>query len=245
MTVPLVSPPLNAEAPSSATTKDALKQLPPPAAKLKLQSTSAIALGTQWENNRPLWIFGYGSIIYRVDFPVEASIFGFIRGRKRAFLQESHDHRGTEENPGRVCTLIPCHEWNQMFENDKVDDPEQEVCWGVAYKVESGKEREVKDHLDYREKDGYTIDFVDVYTEEGKPPVLSDVMVYVGVSTNPSFAGASSIEDTARVIARAEGPSGTNREYLFKLCNALRERKPGSLDPYLAALEKRVAELIE
>ncbi|KAJ1956503.1 hypothetical protein EC988_001314 [Linderina pennispora] len=227
MTVPLVAKQLTGDA----------------AAAVAAITTSkpTMALGTPWENNKPLWVFGYGSIIHKVDFPVEASVFGFIRGRKRAFLQDSHDHRGTEENPGRVCTLIPVAEWNRMFRQSV--DPHSSVCWGVAYKVQSGKEAEVKKHLDYREKDGYTIDFVDVFEEEGIPPVLRNVMVYVGVSDNPSFAGASSIEETATIIAKAEGPSGTNREYLFRLCNALRERRDDALDPYLRELEERVKEL--
>ncbi|KAI7820211.1 ChaC-like protein [Kickxella alabastrina] len=204
---------------------------------------TTIALGTPWENNQPLWVFGYGSIIYRVDFPVEEQVFGYIKGRKRAFLQESHDHRGTDENPGRVCTLIPACEWNIIFSKDTVAD--DVACWGMAYKVKSGMERAVKEHLDFREKDGYTIDFVDVFgSDSDTVPVLSQVMVYVGVSSNPSFAGASSIEDTAWVIARAEGPSGTNREYLFKLCNALRDKDPDAVDPYLAQLEMMVNNII-
>ncbi|KAJ2412602.1 Cation transport regulator-like protein 2 [Coemansia sp. RSA 2530] len=133
--------------------------------------------------------------MYRVDFPVEEQVVGYIHGRKRAFLQKSHDHRGTPLEPGRVCTLLPA--------------ATESVCWGVAYKVEAGRESEVKALLDYREKDGYSIEFINVH---GKHGVLPNVMVYVGVSTNPSFAGDSSLEDTARVIARAVGPSGSNRD---------------------------------
>ncbi|KAJ1831049.1 hypothetical protein IWW55_002733 [Coemansia sp. RSA 2706] len=213
-----------------------------PTEPLSSITTQGIALGTPWHPTRPLWVFGYGSIIYRVDFPVEAQVFGFIHRRKRAFLQKSHDHRGTEENPGRVCTLIPHDEWNRMFPEEPADA--REVCWGVAYKVKQGMEQEVKRHLDYREKDGYTIDFVDVYAEVGGRPLVEGVMVYVGVSSNPSFAGTSSLEDTAKVIARAEGPSGTNREYLFRLCDSLRQHRPDALDPYLARLEALVKSYI-
>ncbi|KAJ2074893.1 Cation transport regulator-like protein 2 [Coemansia sp. S155-1] len=189
-----------------------------------------VSLGTPWEQGRALWVFGYGSLMYRVDFPIEAQVFGYIHGRKRAFLQKSHDHRGTPSQPGRVCTLLPA------------TDSIESVCWGVAYKVESGKEHEVKALLDYREKDGYSIEFVSVYTKQG---VLGDVMVYVGVSSNPSFAGESSIEDTAQVIARAEGPSGSNREYLYKLCNTLRQLSHEGVvvDEYLLELELRVGEI--
>ncbi|KAJ2857097.1 hypothetical protein J3B02_001220 [Coemansia erecta] len=207
----------------------------------------AVALGTPWEANQPLWVFGYGSIIYRVDFPIEAQVFGFIKGKQRAFLQESHDHRGTETSPGRVCTLIPAQEWNSMFVHDPTTPNinSESRCWGMAYKVKSGMEQDVKEHLDYREKDGYAIDFVQVFDGKSEEPVLNDVMVYVGNSDNPSFAGASSVLDTAKVIAHAEGPSGTSRDYLFHLCNALREKRPDAVDPYLANLEKIVKEIIK
>ncbi|KAJ2711787.1 hypothetical protein H4R19_003078 [Coemansia spiralis] len=197
--------------------------------------------GAEWEAGQELWVFGYGSIIYRVDFPVESQVFGFIRGRKRAFLQDSHDHRGTETDPGRVCTLVPHSEWDSMFPGEPAAG---EVCWGVAYKIQRGKEQAVKLHLDYREKDGYSEDYVDVFTGHNAPAVLCKVLVYVGVSANPSFAGPSSIEHTAQIIARAEGPSGTNRDYLFRLCAALRERRADALEPYLAQLEARVKQLV-
>ncbi|KAJ2485638.1 Cation transport regulator-like protein 2 [Coemansia sp. RSA 2050] len=182
-----------------------------------------VELGTPWENGRPLWVFGYGSLMYRVDFPIEAKVAGYIHGRRRAFLQKSHDHRGTALQPGRVCTLLPT--------------TSESVCWGVAYKVQAGKESEVKAQLDHREKDGYSIEFISVHSKHG---VLHNVMVYVGVCTNPSFAGDSSLEDTAQVIARAEGPSGSNREYLYMLCDTLRGLEGAVIDEYLVELERLV-----
>ncbi|KAJ2785250.1 Cation transport regulator-like protein 2 [Coemansia interrupta] len=205
------------------------------------------ALGAPWPANRPLWVFGYGSLIYRVDFPVEAQRIGYIKGHRRAFLQKSHDHRGTPEHPGRVCTLIEHSSWADLFPNDDDKDTaakttaEEEVCWGVAYRIKSGMEQQVKRHLDHREKDGYSVAFLDVFGRESdRRPVLQDVVVYVGETHNPSFAGASSLEDTARVVAHAQGPSGSNREYLFRLCDALRQLGPDALDPYLAHLETLV-----
>ncbi|KAJ2892623.1 Cation transport regulator-like protein 2 [Coemansia aciculifera] len=186
-----------------------------------------IPLGSPWEPGRALWVFGYGSLMYRVDFPIDQQVFGFIKGRYRAFLQKSHDHRGTPQQPGRVCTLL-------------ANSHRESVCWGVAYKVKAGMEAEVKELLDFREKDGYTIEFVSVFTKAGAV-VCEDAVVYVGVSSNPSFAKdhESSIDATAQVIARAVGPSGSNREYLFKLIEALRKN---GVEPeaYLQELEHKV-----
>ncbi|KAJ2515883.1 hypothetical protein GGI11_003624 [Coemansia sp. RSA 2049] len=211
-------------------------------------------LGSEWPQGQALWVFGYGSIIYRVDFPVEAQVFGQIRNQRRAFLQESHDHRGTEENPGRVCTLVAEAEWNSIFppSSDAKRISNNNIpgagigCWGMAYKVKSGMEQQVKAHLDHREKDGYSIDFVDVFaSQNAAEPVLRNVMVYVGVKTNPSFTRAPSLEATAAVIARAVGPSGTNREYLYRLCDALRTHHPDAMDAYLLQLEAMVRALGE
>src|SRR5690625_4933303 len=112
-----------------------------------------------------LWVFGYGSLIFKTDFPYLERRPARISGWARRFWQGSHDHRGTPEAPGRVVTLIP---------------QEDAVCEGMAYLIS----QEVLDHLDYREKNGYLralveMTFPDSTTAEG--------LVYIATQDNAAF----------------------------------------------------------
>ncbi|KAJ1974257.1 hypothetical protein H4R34_004785 [Dimargaris verticillata] len=177
-----------------------------------------------------MWVFGYGSLIWKVDFPVEKHI---------TIMRGSHDHRGTADKPGRVVTLIP-HDQLGHF-NDQHDD---ELTWGVAYKVAEAEVEAVRQHLDHREKNGYTVHKVHIYHPEYDHPVVEDALVYIGTSENEAFLGPADAEIIAKQILSSIGPSGPNIDYLLNLCQALRDLHPTALDSHMIELEQCVVKAL-
>ncbi len=165
-----------------------------------------------------IWLFGYGSLIYKVDFPFIQQSAGYITGWQRRFWQGSHDHRGTPEQPGRVVTLIPAAGIH---------------CFGMAYQVTA----DVFEHLDHREKNGYLRHEVAITLTDDKQArreVLG--LIYIADESNEAYLGPASEEDIAMHIANSSGPSGENSEYLLSLAKSLREL--GAVDEHVFAIEK-------
>jgi len=183
-------------------------------------------MAEQQQQQTDLWIFGYGSLIWKPPPHTQEAIPGFIRGYIRRFWQASEDHRGTPEAPGRVVTLIPREEWATM--KDYHQTPEYDVTWGVVYKIDPRYRGKVQQDLDFREKNGYTIHNVDVYEHENAPkPRVRDAFVYIGTVENPQFVGpAQDAASLARHIFHSVGPSGPNKDYLYKLAHELQQLSP-------------------
>ncbi len=163
-----------------------------------------------------VWLFGYGSLIYKTGFPYLERRPASIRGWARRFWQGSHDHRGTPDRPGRVATLV------------REDGAE---CVGMAYRVAPS----TFGQLDVREKNGYLrfttpLHFGDASQVEG--------LVYIATADNEAWLGPASEHAIARHIADSSGPSGPNSEYLLKLADSLREL--GARDAHVFALESRL-----
>jgi len=192
---------------------------------------------------QPYVVFGYGSLIFKPPQHVKSQSPGFLKGYVRRFAQASHDHRGTPERPGRVVTLIHKEEWDVFSSADPF--PDDDIVWGVAYEIDPDYAAEVRDYLDYREKDGYTLEEIDIYGyEHGQENVVfHGAYCYVGKSDNPSFIGSEPIEQLSQHIWHSVGPSGPNKEYVYRLADAVRSLAPESHDSHLFALETRLREL--
>lgn len=148
---------------------------------------------------RPTWVFGYGSLIWKQDFPYLESRPGRVTGWARRFWQGSHDHRGVPDDPGRVVTLITMPD---------------AYCDGMAFLVEP----DVFVHLDRREKNGYERRTVDIEFAGG----AVEGVVYRAAEHNHAFLGPAPLADMAAQINRSVGPSGANRDYVLALARALR-----------------------
>ncbi len=164
------------------------------------------------------WVFGYGSLIFRVDFPYLERHPAWIDHWQRRFWQGSHDHRGTPTAPGRVLTLAPAPGAR---------------CGGVVYRVR----RRVLAALDHREKNGYERYRISIALADGG---RLDGITYLAPPDNPAFLGPAPDEAIARQMARSSGPSGNNADYVIDLARALRAM--GETDEHVFALAGLLAD---
>jgi len=174
-------------------------------------SHNTIALNQQrqpLQHLESVWLFGYGSLIYKADFPYLQRKPAYIDGWQRRFWQGSHDHRGTPEVPGRVVTLVKAAGAR---------------CIGMAYQVTP----DTFDYLDHREKNGYLRFFTPLHwlDETAQESGQEQGVVYIASADNAAYLGPASEAEIAQQIAQSHGPSGANSDYLLKLAQALRQLK--------------------
>ena len=172
-----------------------------------------------------VWLFGYGSLIWRPDFAYNRSRVAWVDGWVRRFWQGSHDHRGIPEAPGRVVTLIPAL---------------GQRCGGLAYEIDVKQAEEIFAALDYREKNGYDRCDATLFFDTAKMESVQGIF-YVANEGNHAFLGDSSIRSIAEQIQTSCGPSGSNSEYLRLLAQALRQYE--IVDEHVFELERELESL--
>lgn len=170
-----------------------------------------------------LWIFGYGSLVWKPDFKYKRSKVGYIQGYKRRFWHGDNFHRGNDELPGRVVTLI---------------EDDDESTWGVAFEVTGSQVEESLKYLNVRETvcGGYVTKMVEFFPKgENQPPVQA--LVYIATADNPLYLGPASSEEIGFQIAVCSGKTGHNLEYLLRLAEFMRSSCPHVEDHHLFSIE--------
>ncbi|CDQ66517.1 unnamed protein product [Oncorhynchus mykiss] len=141
-----------------------------------------------------LWIFGYGSLVWKPDFKYKINYVGYIKGFSRRFWHGDNFHRGDKDLPGRVVTLVEDHD----------------ACtWGVAYEVTDSQMEESLQYLNVREAvlGGYATKMVE-FTPREKCQGSLLALVYIATSDNPISWACHSHRDSCSDchLQRQHGP---------------------------------------
>jgi glutathione-specific gamma-glutamylcyclotransferase len=153
-----------------------------------------------------MWIFGYGSLIFRPDFPYVERRRAYVSSWARRFWQGSPDHRGVPEAPGRVVTLVAS---------------EGAVCGGCAYRIDPSGADAILAALDAREQAGFERLTLELFDAPGSAAFARGV-TWVAGPKNEHFLGPLPEREIAEVIRERRGPSGANADYALRLRDALR-----------------------
>lgn len=152
-----------------------------------------------------LWVFAYGSLIWRPGFAHLERVPARLIGAHRALCVFSHVHRGTPERPGLVLGL-----------------DHGGTCRGIAYRVAAAGRAETITYLRAREQ------VTMVYREAIRSVWLDDAperrvpaLVYMVDRGHPQYAGRLSLDQQLHLVRQGHGRSGANRDYVLETVSAL------------------------
>ena len=157
--------------------------------------------------NEDLWVFAYGSLMWRPDFPFVERVEARLVGAHRALCVYSFVHRGTAERPGLVLGL-----------------DHGGTCRGIAYRVSAGDRADAVAYLRKREQ------VTSVYREVIRPIWLQRKreqrvpgLCYMVDRGHPQYAGRLSLEQQLHHVRQGHGISGANRDYVTATVAALEQ----------------------
>ncbi|MGV3491854.1 MAG: gamma-glutamylcyclotransferase [Devosia sp.] len=174
-----------------------------------------------------VWVFAYGSLIWKPACEFVEIRTGLLRGWHRAFcLGWNTWFRGSEANPGLMLAL------------DRGG-----ACKGVLYRLPPGKVAENVELLCRREMgrkpSAFPPRWVTVATEQG--PVRA--FTFCMDRNSGRYVSGLSEAQIAEVLAKAVGTRGSMVEYLYNTVQSLEQM--GIHDPHLWRLQEMVAERLD
>ena len=150
-----------------------------------------------------LWLFAYGSLIWKTEFEVAEKRPAKVHGHHRALQMWSRVNRGTPERPGLVLALISGGS-----------------CCGMALRVKAEHVPAMLPQLWQREMPNPVYDpkWLPCDTPQGRVKALSFTLS----RHSPNFTGHLSDERYRDIFARSRGRYGTTLEYARLTCEHLR-----------------------
>ena len=159
-----------------------------------------------------LWVFAYGSLMWKPGFPFAESHLARLHGYHRSLCIWSVVHRGTRRRPGLVFGLDAGGS-----------------CVGMAYRVPPKSVTPTLEYLVERElvTDVYHPRLHRVHIPDGAVQALT----FVVDRGHWQYAGRPSMREVTATVATARGRSGANRDYVTNTFTHLQEL--GIYDPHL------------
>jgi glutathione-specific gamma-glutamylcyclotransferase len=152
-----------------------------------------------------LWVFGYGSLMWRPGFPFVERREARLIGAHRALCVYSFVHRGTPERPGLVLGL------------DRGG-----TCRGIAFRVAAADRAATVAYLRAREQ------ATAVYREalrrvwlQRTPAEAVSALCYMVDRAHPQYAGRLTLERQLHLVRQGHGQSGPNRDYVIATVAAM------------------------
>src|SRR5207244_6428796 len=151
-----------------------------------------------------LWVFGYGSLMWRPGFEFIEQVPARLIGEHRPLCVYSFDHRGTPEKPGLVLGL------------DRGG-----ACRGTAFRVAPELREATIDYLRAREQTTHVYREVmrSVWLDNG-PQQRVSALTYVADRSHVQYAGRLPLAEQLRIVRQGHGRSGNHRDYVLATVKA-------------------------
>ncbi len=169
-----------------------------------------------------LWVFAYGSLMWRPGFAFVERLPARVVGAHRALCVYSFIHRGTPERPGLVLGL------------DRGG-----TCRGIAYRVSARERAATLAYLRAREQ------VTKVYRESlrsiwlmGEPERRVEALCYMVDRSHLQYAGRLSLAEQLHLVRQGHGHAGPNRDYVVSTVKELEAL--GFRDAHLHLLAERL-----
>jgi len=177
-----------------------------------------------WDRHSPVWLFAYGSLIWKPELDYEWRVPARVHGYHRKLCLRSVTYRGTLDCPGLVCGL------------DRGGS-----CVGMAYRLPATVVHAQFERLWQREMtlNSYVPRWLEIRRLDR--PKLVKALAFVVRRDAPNYCGRLPEADVIDILQRACGHYGTSLDYLQRTVAAL--ASAGLRDPHLERLARRAARL--